>query len=297
MSFELSSLFSASAIRNNGCFNHFDVVETRVPGAIVFCETRRHFGVAASNPNVSAIVTTASAFSDLDMRRDVGLVICTHARFDYWTAFNSLVVRDELKPSMEFGRGQECQIHPSAVVSEKVLIGDRVEVQAGAVIGDYSIIGPDSVIGMGAKIGASGLESANGDGQRLIVRHAGGVRLGARVAVLANAIVSRAVHPSWTIIGDDTHISLLSSIGHQSTIGKNCSLAGNCLVGGGVRMGDGVIVGPSVSIKDGVSIGSGARIRIGSVVVQDVPAGKDVSGNFAMPHTANIRNYARIKNG
>jgi len=63
-----------------------------------------------------------------------------------------------------------------------------------------------------------------------------------------------------------------------------------------VKMGNDVVLGPSVAIKDGITIGNRARIRLGSVVIEDVKDGTDLSGNFAVRHLSNLRNYARIRN-
>ncbi|MNP83810.1 maltose O-acetyltransferase [compost metagenome] len=50
---------------------------------------------------------------------------------------------------------------------------------------------------------------------------------------------------------------------------------------GGVRVGRGVSIHPRATIAKDVSVGDGATIGIGSVVVNDVPAGVTVFGNPA----------------
>jgi UDP-3-O-[3-hydroxymyristoyl] glucosamine N-acyltransferase len=193
---------------------------------------------------------------------------------------------------MEFGRGEGCRIHPTAVVSPKSWIGDRVEIAPHAVIEAYSAVDRDSFIGPGAIVGAEGLQVfATGEGATF-VRHAGGVRVGRSVVLLANAVISKAVRPIFTEIGEYCSISLLTGIGHESRLGARCSLASNVVVGGSVTMKDDVWVGPSACIKDGVSIGARARILLGSVVVKDVADGEVLSGNFAIAHHRNLRRQA-----
>jgi UDP-3-O-[3-hydroxymyristoyl] glucosamine N-acyltransferase len=295
--FRLGDFVSEGQLIAPGSFIHFGDPEATQPYTLTFCENVDYLRRAASNPNVSAVLALRRDLDLLDGQPTTGIAVVENPRAVYWQAFVSLVKRGLIFPETEFGRGSGCRIHPSASVSEKAWIGDDVTIEAHASIGDYCIIGPGSHIGPGARIGAPGLENVKVGDRRLFIEHAGGVRLGERVIVLANAIVSRAVHPTFTTVGDDTHISLLSSIGHQSRIGKRCSIAGNCLIGGDATLGDDVTIGPSVTIRDGLRIGSHARIRIGSVVIEDVPDNGDVSGNFAVNHLTNLRSYARARHG
>jgi UDP-3-O-[3-hydroxymyristoyl] glucosamine N-acyltransferase len=289
--------FPDAAVIQDGVFSHFGNPASELPGALAFCDNIKNLEQAIRNANVSCVLTRRRDMDRVGGLSSKGLVMVDHPRRAYWQVFVGLAERGLLKPDMAYGRGAGCTIHPSAVVSEKVWLGDNVRVEAHASIADYSVIGSGSFIGSGARIGADGLQSIDLQDRKLFVRHAGGVKLGDRVVVLANAVISRGVHPVFTVVGDDTHLSLLSSIGHQSDIGSRCSIAGNCLIGGSVKMGHDVVLGPSVTIKDGVTIGSGARIRLGSVVVENVVDRADISGNFAINHTSNIRNYTRLRHG
>jgi UDP-3-O-[3-hydroxymyristoyl] glucosamine N-acyltransferase len=76
-------------------------------------------------------------------------------------------------------------------------------------------------------------------------------------------------------------------------VGRRCILAGSTQVSGYSTIGDNVWIGPSAVIGNKLSIGTGARIEIGSVVVDDVPPGRTVSGNFAYDHLRRVRAYAR----
>ena len=42
-----------------------------------------------------------------------------------------------------------------------------------------------------------------------------------------------------------------------------------------------------------VRIGEGAEVRLGAVVIRDVPDGGDVSGNFARGHAGNMKRYLK----
>jgi UDP-3-O-[3-hydroxymyristoyl] glucosamine N-acyltransferase len=75
------------------------------------------------------------------------------------------------------------------------------------------------------------------------------------------------------------------------TVGEGATISSNVVVAGRARIGAQAWIGASATISNMVSIGERAEVRVGAVVLQDVPAGGDVSGNFARPHAANLRRF------
>jgi len=258
-----------------------------------FCESELHLARALDNKNIVIVIVTKKLFSQYRKLFNKSVIVTNHPRFVFWELHNELYLDGLLKPEMSFGVGNNCFIHPSAEVSDKVFFGDGVKVGANCVIQDYTIIGDATHIEAGAVIGSQGMQNCIGDKGKLHILHAGGVKIGRNVMVMANAIIARAVYPEFTEVGDDTVISVLSSVGHASIVGKNCNIAGNVLIGGSARIGDNVWIGPSVTIKDGVTVGSAASIKLGSVVISDVLEKRAVSGNFAYDHARHLRKYIR----
>jgi UDP-3-O-[3-hydroxymyristoyl] glucosamine N-acyltransferase len=294
--FDLKSFFAAHEVVLDGPFERLGTVETKEPRSLAFAENDSYLERALANPNVSALILATWLYDSNRHLLSKPAVVVEHPRFRYWTLHNLLVEQNLIGLSVEPRRGTDCSIHPSAVVGSRVAIGDQVSIGANAVIEDGTVIKDGAVISPGAVIGAQGMQfTPLPGGSRLFIRHAGGVKLGRNVHVLSNAIVSRAVDPSYTSIGDDTIISLLVSVGHNSRIGERCSIAGNVLIGGSVIIGDDVWVGPSVTIKDGVTIGAKARLILGAVVIENVGEGQAVSGNFALPHSRNLQAYVKAR--
>jgi UDP-3-O-[3-hydroxymyristoyl] glucosamine N-acyltransferase len=292
-SFALSDFFTATALVQPGEFSRFGTPDATVAGTLAWCGDEAYVRAALGNPNVSAVLTTRDLLARIDVPRHVGVVADPNPRAQFWSLHNRMVAAELLFVPMEFGRGERCRIHRSAIVSSKTAIGADTEIGPGAIIESYTRIGAGSIIGPGAILGAEGLQTYRTASGSCLVRHAGGTSVGSNVVVLAGAVVSKAVHVGFTSIGDGSQISVQSAIGHESQIGRGCSLAGHVLVGGSVTMGDEVWVGPSVCIKDGLRIGRGARLLLGSVVVQDVAEGAEVSGNFAISHVRNLRRQAQ----
>lgn len=283
---------------SQGDFKYFGNPDSIEAGALAFATNLEWYKRALSNSNVTSIITTSELMKSVEGVADKGIGVSSSPRDAYWEAFSNMQAKGALTPGMDFDIGENSLIHPTASVSDKVKIGRNVRIGPYAVIGDYSQLGDDCEIHEGCVVGCEGMQLyRSAGGKAALVRHAGGVRLGNSVSMLARSMVSKAVHPVFTQIGDETCLSLMVSVGHQSVVGKNCSIAGNCLLGGSVRMGDNVIVGPSATIKDSVFIGDGARIRMGSVVISNVLANQDVSGNFALSHAKNLKDYVKRTHG
>jgi len=193
---------------------------------------------------------------------------------------------------MEFGIHSSARIHPTACISELCYIGRNVEIGPGAVLESYTHLGDEASVGPGAIIGACGHFFKYYTDGLFKVEHAGGVWVSNAVHILAGAVVQKAAHPDFTLIGEESVVGPKAHIAHGCRIGARCILAGNVQVSGFSALGDDVWVGPSATITNLAKIGDRARIEIGSVVVRDVGKDEAVSGNFAYSHRMRLRDFA-----
>lgn len=285
MNKRLSNYFDAVEVRRDGAFADLGHADSAMAGTLAYCDTVHYLEIAGANPCVSCILTTPELATQAAAGK--GLAVFADPR----TAFYRLHERLD-----HFVTQGETIIHPSAVVSAKAEIGRGVVVAERAVIMDNVVVGDGAFIDAGAILGAEGLLYIREGGNNRRIRHRGGVRIGNHVTVLASAVVARAIHPgSPTCVGDYSIVGIASTIGHEASVGRNCVISGNCVIARRACIGDGAWVGASSMVREYIQVGARASVKAGSVVVEDVPEGHEVSGNFAVSHKRRMMQFLKEK--
>jgi UDP-3-O-[3-hydroxymyristoyl] glucosamine N-acyltransferase len=174
----------------------------------------------------------------------------------------------------QIGRGSE--IGPNSVIGPGVALGRDCVVGANAVVG-YALIGDRVKIMAGVVIGEAGFGVAVGKAGAVDVPQLGRVIIQDGVSVGACTCIDRG---AWddTVIGENSKIDNLVQIAHNVQLGRNCVLAGHVGLSGSVVVGDGAMFGGRAGIADHVTIGAGALITAASGVMHDVPAGERWAG-------------------
>jgi UDP-3-O-[3-hydroxymyristoyl] glucosamine N-acyltransferase len=285
MNKRLSNYFDPSEVQCDGTFEDLGHADSVVADTLAYCDTIHYLGIAGANPCVTCILTTADLAAQAPLGK--GLVVSADPRNAFYRLHESL------------GSGQsqgEGRIHVSAIISPKAKIGRSVTIAERVVIMDEVVVGDHSFIDAGAILGAEGLLYIREDGNNRRIRHRGEVRLGQHVTVLANAVIARAIHPGQpTDIEDHSIIGIASTIGHEAHVGRNCVISGNCVIARHACLGDRAWIGTGAVVREYVRVGAGASVKAGSVVVEDVPDGAEVSGNFAVPHARRVMQYLKDK--
>ena len=207
--------------------------------------------------------------------------------------------------------GNATEIHPTAVIGEDVVIGDRCRIHAGVVIGDgctladdvtlfprvvlyeKTTVGSRVIIHAGAVIGAYGFGYRTVEGRHELLEQLGHVEIESDVEIGAGTTIDRGSYDA-TIVGEGTKIDNLVMVGHNCRIGRHnliCSQAG---IAGSCTTGDYVVLAGQAGLADHIRLGDMARVAAKSGIMQDVPDGQTVAGLPAMPERDFWRLWANV---
>jgi UDP-3-O-[3-hydroxymyristoyl] glucosamine N-acyltransferase len=157
--------------------------------------------------------------------------------------------------------GSHLFAHAHAVVRENCILGDRVTLENGVIVGSDGFGFAKDEQGYWQKIPQSGP-----------------VRLGNRVDVQANACIDRATVGA-TEIGDGSKIDNLVQVGHGSRVGENTLICAQTGLAGSSVIGNNVILAGQTGIAGHCTVGDGVVLTAQSAVSHDVPPGKVISGS------------------
>ncbi len=173
--------------------------------------------------------------------------------------------------------GADCWIHAGAVLCEETIVGDRVVLQPGVVLG-------------GAGFGLVADES----GRPIAVAQRGRVVVEDEVEIGANSTIDRATLDE-TRIRRGAKIDNLVQIAHNCDIGENALIVAQTGLAGGTIVGNGAIVMAQVGAAGHLRIGEGAFVGARAGLHHDVPDGGRVFGSPQMEERAWHRVTAALK--
>ncbi len=178
--------------------------------------------------------------------------------------------------------GDNCDIHPGAVVSRGCRLGDDVVLHPNTVLYEDTVVGNRVIIHAGVVIGADGFSYRPVDGRHERIVHYGTVRIEDDVEIGACTTIDRAMVDE-TVIGQGTKIDNLVMIGHNCEIGRHNLFVSQAGLAGSVTTGDYVVCAGQVGIADHIHLGTRSVIGAKAGVHKDVPAGERQIGVPAIP--------------
>jgi len=151
--------------------------------------------------------------------------------------------------------GADCKLFPNSTVHHDCILGDRVILHSGVVIG------------------ADGFGYEFKGGRHRKIRQAGIVQLDSDVEIGAGSMVDRARF-GRTWIGEGTKIDNLVQIGHNTTVGKHCIIVAQSGISGSCTVGDYAVLAAQSGVTGHVNIGAQCMVGARSVVMRDLPPGR-----------------------
>jgi UDP-3-O-[3-hydroxymyristoyl] glucosamine N-acyltransferase len=190
--------------------------------------------------------------------------------------------------------GDGSDIGPNSVISEDVVVGKDCHLMANASVRERCVLGDRVILQPGVVIGSDGYGYEFSDGRHLKIDQVGIVEIGDDVEIGANTTVDRARFGK-TVIGEGTKIDNLVQIGHNVIIGKHCLIVSQTGISGSARLGDYVTVAGQVGIAGHVTIGSKAMLGGRSGVTNNLPGGAVYGGKPAQPLRAEMKLQALVR--
>lgn len=154
-------------------------------------------------------------------------------------------------------------VGPYAVIEDDVVVGDRTELRAHAVVKRYTSLGTDNTVHEGAVLGGEPQDVAFVPAEtRLVIGNGNRIREG--------VTIHRAGKPgASTLVGSGCFLMAYAHVAHDDRIGDGVVIANNVALAGHVEIGERAFLSGGVVVHQFSRIGRLAMIGGNSKIVQD----------------------------
>ena len=219
--------------------------------------------------------------------------------------------RAAVSPAAKLDPAKVC-VHAGAVVMAGAVVGDGTEIAPNAVIQCDAVIGRDCRIGAnvtirercilgdrvfiqpGAVIGSDGYGYEFSSGRHVKIDQVGIVEIGDDVEIGANTTIDRARFGK-TSIGEGTKIDNLVQVAHNVVIGKHCLIISQTGLAGSSKLEDYVTIAAQSGVGGHVTIGAKAILAGRSGVTTNLDGGETYAGYPAIPMKEDTKNKALVR--
>jgi len=171
--------------------------------------------------------------------------------------------------------GEDCILYPNVTVYRRCVLGNRVTLHAGVVVG------------------SDGFGFANPGIENRKVPQVGIVQIDDDVEIQANTTIDRGtLGKTWIQRG--AKIDNLVQIAHNVVIGENSIVVAQVGISGSTRLGKRVIIGGQAGLVGHIHVGDNVMIAARAGINKDIPSSRIMSGAPAIPHAEWLRLNAHI---
>ena len=180
--------------------------------------------------------------------------------------------------------GARCVIGANSFVGEQSTLGEDTRLYPLVTVRERSVIGARVIIHSGAVIGSDGFgyDFDPKTGRHVKIAHTGFVQIDDDVEIGANTTIDRGRF-GRTHIGPGAKIDNLVQIAHNVTVGAHSIIVSQTGISGSTSLGRYVTLAGQVGLAGHLTIGDKASIAAQSGLNKDVPAGAVLAGHHAIP--------------
>ncbi|MFZ5569711.1 MAG: UDP-3-O-(3-hydroxymyristoyl)glucosamine N-acyltransferase [Thermodesulfobacteriota bacterium] len=255
-----------------------------VPAAFAGSEARCNL-LRVKNPTAAFARVVGLFHPGEKPSRGISAGACVGRRFRCGTdpsIGHGVVISDEVV------MGDRVTVHPHVFIGQRVVIGDDVEIHPNVTILADCRIGNRVIIQAGTVIGSDGFGYAPEGEAYLKIPHTGIVRIDDDVEIGAGNTIDRAtMGQTWIKRGVKT--DNLVHIAHNVTIGEDTLLVAQVGIAGSTTIGHHSVLAGQVGVSGHLTIGSHVTIGPQAGVAKSIEDGQIVSGSPQMPHRQWLR--------
>jgi len=243
---------------------------------ISYVTSADYIDAVKDNPEIVCLLVSQdnyAVYSGQIISRDLSYIICDSPEKVFYDIHDYLYYHTDFYEKFCFAPqiGENCSIHPSAVIEDGVILGNNVTVGANTVIRRGTTIEDGCEIGCNNTIGSEGFQVLRIDGKNRKIVHVGGLRISTQTCIGDNNTICNSLFEGETYIGENVKIDNLVHVGHNGYVGDNAVVTAGTVLCGSAIVENGAWIGVNSSVLNRVTVGSGARIGIGSVVTRTIP--------------------------
>jgi UDP-3-O-[3-hydroxymyristoyl] glucosamine N-acyltransferase len=180
-------------------------------------------------------------------------------------------------------------LYPGVYIGEDVVIGEDTLVYPNVTVYSRSVIGKRVILHAGVVVGSDGFGFANPGSSNDKIPQVGYVQIDDDVEIGANTTIDRGtLGRTW--IQKGAKIDNLVQIAHNVVVGEYSVIAALSGISGSTKLGKGVILAGQAGLVGHINLGDHVVVSAQSGVHDDVPAGEVVSGSPHLPH----RDWLRV---
>jgi len=306
---EIAELVGASTTRDGGEILCVSSIEAATPSSLVFATDAATLD-AALQSSAGAILTRASLLAASADSSDPRLLVIADPRYAFALAARLLASQGKIAhtstprvhPTAVLGAdvrlGQRTSVGPHACIGDGVVIGDECEILDSVTIYSGTTLGDRVLVQAGAVLGATGFGYARNSatGEYIAFPQQGTLAIEDDVEIGANSTIDRGALGE-TRIGAGTKIDNLVHIAHNCVVGRNVVIASQTGISGSCVIEDGAILGGQVGLGEHAHIGPGVILGGGAGVLSHKKvrgAGEVFWGRPARPLKQYLRDLARL---